>query len=432
MRSARARRGLRSRTRSIAAAASVALVVGLAGCSSDTTPTIDLPEQASGSLPGDTVEQMSAAVENAMSAAAASGAIVGVWVPWSGSWVTAEGTDADGDPVTTDMVFRAGTVTRAMTCDILYEVAAEGTVSLDDPVAEHVRAYPTLTDVTLRHLCDGTSGARSFADTLHAEWIRNPDRRWNPLELTGYGFGAGDPATPGVAYDGSDAGYVLLGMALSNATGLSQQAMIEHYITTPLSLSSTRLPTAPAAMPGDAFPAPGLPSLHGYEARRDGGNPVCDEVRDVSERSASFGSTDAGVVSTVEDLGRYTQALATGALFDGEDDGRWSAALPPRADAPSWFTVGGGAYQAGSLVGQYSSVPGYLVAAFADTGTGLTVVAVLNNSTANAELVGSLAWELAAIASMAPPADGFEDPNFGVPWTQAQFSEAVSAAAVCQ
>ena len=40
------------------------------------------------------------------------------------------------------MQFRAGTITRAMTCDVLYAVAAEGKVSLDDSVSTYVAGSP--------------------------------------------------------------------------------------------------------------------------------------------------------------------------------------------------------------------------------------------------------------------------------------------------
>lgn len=430
---ARRRRSVRGRVLSaVSAALAAVMLVGLAGCSAETEPQIPLPEQASGDLPAATVEQLDAALDNALAASAASGAIVGVWVPWSGSWVTARGEDPSGRNAATDMVFRAGDVTRMMTCDVLYAVAAEGVVDLDDPVSEHVRGYPTLDDMTLEQLCDGTSGAGSFEPTLRNEWLTNPDRRWNPLELTGYGFGAGDTPVSGTGYDGSDAGYVLLGLALQSATGMSASALIDQYVARPLGLESTRLPGSAPGLPGEAFGASPQPSLRGFEAARNAeGAPDCADMRDVSSRSASGGFTDSGVVSTVDDLGRYARAVATGELGTDDDGRRWAEGFPARQDAPSWFTAAGGALQAGTLVGQYSSVPGYATAVFADTTTGLTVVAVLNNSTAAADLVGSFAWELAAIASKAPAASGFTDPAFGLPWTQEQFREAVSAAAVC-
>ena len=101
------------------------------------------------------------------------------------------------------------------------------------------------------------------------------------------------------------------------------------------------------------------------------------------------------------------------------------------ADGPSWFTAAGGAVQAGSLIGQYGSVPGYTTAAFADPTSGLTVAVVLNNSAGAPELGAYLAWELAAIASKAPAADGGTVPEAGLPWTAEQYHAEITARAIC-
>jgi D-alanyl-D-alanine carboxypeptidase len=87
--------------------------------------------------------------------------------------------------------------------------------------------------------------------------------------------------------------------------------------------------------------------------------------------------------------------------------------------------------QAGPLIGQFGKVPGYITAAFSDPGSGLTVAVVLNNSAADGSVGGYLAWQLAAIASKAPAADGQEMPEAGLPWTQEQYRDAIAAAAVC-
>ena len=72
------------------------------------------------------MQQLEAAVTSAMGATGSPGAIVGVWAPWSGEWVTALGAPSfAGGELSADMTFRAADVTRAMTCDVLFKVAAE-------------------------------------------------------------------------------------------------------------------------------------------------------------------------------------------------------------------------------------------------------------------------------------------------------------------
>jgi len=101
-------------------------------------------------------------------------------------------------------------------------------------------------------------------------------------------------------------------------------------------------------------------------------------------------------------------------------------------DSPSWFTATGGAFQAGSLVGSSGAVPGYLTAAYADRETGLSVVLVLNNSRAGGTMPRSLAWQLAAIASKAPAAEGQSRPEAGgLPWEAATYGDKIVEDALC-
>lgn len=415
---------MRIRFRHRRAAAAIAgvlvCVLALAACSADRHVELDIPPQAEGSLPDETVQQLQDAVTHAMGVTGSSGAIVGVWAPWSGRWIAGLGTQRPdgGGEVSADMLFRAGKVTRAMTCDILYQVVAEGTVKLGDSVSTYVAGVPNL-DVTLGELCDGTSGIGSYAGQLYSTWLSNPGRTWDPRYLASFGLGQPRDTEPGAAYRDSDAGYVLLGLALERATGQSAAQLIQKYIAGPLDLSATAL----GELDGDAV-LQGGQSLPG-----EGGALDCAQPLDLTQASPSIGFTDSGAVTDIDDLGRYVQALATGALVNDED--RFADAFPAYSGSPTWLTAAGGAIQAGSLVGQFGKVPGYVTAAFSDTRSGLTVAVVLNNSAVDGGVGANLAWELAAIASKAPAADGQTAPEAGLPWTAEQHHEAIAAAAVC-
>ena len=84
----------------------------------------------------------------------------------------------------------------------------------------------------------------------------------------------------------------------------------------------------------------------------------------------------------------------------------------------------------GSLIGQQGWTPGYVTAAYADPATGFTVAVSLNNSTTGGNIIGNLAWELAAIASKAPAAEGQTAPEFGLPFTAEQYHQAITDAAI--
>ena len=117
----------------LALASAVVLSLVAAGCAPDEHVEIDVPAQVGKAFPEATAQQLQDAVTHAMAAAGASGAIVGVWAPWSGTLVTGLGVESPGstEAVSEDMEFRVAQLTRPMTCDVLYAVAAEGTVRLD-------------------------------------------------------------------------------------------------------------------------------------------------------------------------------------------------------------------------------------------------------------------------------------------------------------
>jgi len=414
----------------VVVAAAIALTLGLASCSGDASAGGLATLSPDKELPTDTQKQLQSAVEDAMTATGSSGAIAGVWVPWSGSWQAGLGTVSPDSktPVDVDMTFRAGPITRAMTCDVLYTLADKGTVELDDPVTDYVGGMPQFTDVTLEQLCDGTSGLGSYDALLHNQSVTNPARVWDPRELVGYGVGdvTGD-VRPGISFRDSDAGYLLLGLALERASGETLRELYEQHVFGPLGMTHTQLPGDAAALPVVDSSTP----LHGfYLASKDkSGAYECAKQTDISEASASYGGADSGVVSDITDVATYVHALAAGTLEKSKT--RFSAPLQLSSALPSWITTSGGAVQAGSFVGEYGSARGYLTAAFSDPKSGLTVVVVLNNSTAGGSAVAALARELAAIAVQAPATSGEKAVAVGMPWTAQQAHQLIADAAIC-
>ncbi|GAA1229696.1 D-alanyl-D-alanine carboxypeptidase [Microbacterium phyllosphaerae] len=409
-----------------AAAASVAVLgLFLTGCTAESDFTYEPPAQADGALPDDTVAAMEAAVTNALTATGASGAVVGVWVPWSGSWVTGIGTQKPGagDEISTDMAFRVADVTRLMTCDVLYGLADDGVVDLDDLVPEYVSGVADMKDITLLDLCNSTSGAGSSEETVKSAWMTTPERVWAPLELASYGLGAAR-GTAHTTYRNSDAGYLVLGLALERASGMTASELIAEYVTEPLELTNTSLPSAAAAAPSTG------PVMNGHYLTAVEGGYNCAAPVDTTKISSSTGYTDSGVVSTIEDLGRYAQAEAAQTLRTKEEPDRFGAPLPVSDKSPSWYQATGGALLVGSMVGQFGWTPGYQTAAFSDPETGFTVAVSLNDSTTGGSTAAYLSWELAAIASKAPAAEGETAPDFGLPFTAEQYHKTITDSAI--
>ncbi|WP_221584844.1 serine hydrolase [Microbacterium sp. G2-8] len=402
-----------------AVAALAASAVLLSGCTGGDMPE---PQDMSTPLPDGVTEQLQSATERAMQAGGAPGAIVGVWAPWAGEWAAGVGETAPGSGETpsTEMSFRAGEITRSMTCDVLYALDGDRVVDLEDPVTTYVPSTPQLEDRTLVDLCNGLGGLK---ESTGARWnviLGNPDRVWTPREFiaAGLGRGLGNPNTWG----DTDTAYFLLGIALENAAHTSMRDLYARYVAEPQGLDATYLPIDAAGTPGTT-PFPGF---YTSNAARESG---CEgEPKEMTELSASFGYADRGVVSSLDDLRDYASERAGRAGSSDDLAPRWAESSPTSSDGPQWIRAAGGDLMMGSMIGQQGEMPGYSTAAYSDVNTGLTVVVALNNSAAGGELAGALARELAAIAAEAP---GESDVDAALPWTTDQAHQAVADAAVC-
>ena len=256
---------------------------------------------------------------------------------------------------------------------------------LDDP-RDQVGAGRSRTSPTSRSASSATA-PRASARTRRSSpgsCLSNPARVWNPRELASYGLGQPrDDASPAAAYRDSDAGYVLLGLALERATGRSAAepaAGLRGRSARPRRHRSSRRAAA-------AAPSTTAPVLNGHHSLPDAAGVMnCAEPLDVTSLSASTGFTDSGVVSNIA----RSRPLRAGAR---RRRARSRGRRPVRRTrSPCTRTHRRGTRpaaarsMAGSLIGQFGAVPGYATAAFSDPATGLTVAVVLNNSGGGAAL----------------------------------------------
>ncbi|SEB14526.1 serine hydrolase domain-containing protein [Leifsonia sp. 21MFCrub1.1] len=407
----------------IALAATAGLVaLVLSACTS--TAGAKLPQQQKGGFDGDVEKRLSAAITDAMTLADASAGFAGVWAPWAGSWTTAQGTTKRGgtQPVSADMRFRVGQNTTPMTCTVLLQLVDEGEVGLDDPLTKWLPGLVGVEGVTLRELCQNTSGIGDYVAQLNPEFLMNPTRQWPALELASDGIAMQRVGKPGEKWGRSSTNAVLLGMALQNATSRSWQDLYKRYIFDKLGMTASSLPESAQ------FTVPG-PHAAGYSAGLDGaGAIVCEPMRDVSSMSPSQGWTAGGVVSTVSDMKAFGQALASGSLLSEKSRAAQADGI---AIGQSWERYGLGMQLLGPLRGSSGAVPGYLSAVYTDPASGLTIVVALNNSTAGPGFAQLLAQRLASIVSKTPAKEKGAKVVASLPWSEQQTVDALTKAAPC-
>ncbi|WP_369255228.1 serine hydrolase domain-containing protein [Geodermatophilus amargosae] len=284
------------------------------------------------------------------------GAVVGISDPVRGTHLRAYGTaDTAGTPMAPDVHYRIASVTKTFTAQAVLRLADQGRLSLDDPLAEYVPDIPHGDEITLRHLLGMRGGVYDFVadEEFMARYVADPLLPgWSPYDvLEIIRAHADEAAPPGRATVYSNSEYVLLGLVVEQVTGRSAQ----QYLTTvieDLGLPHTSYPTT-AALPE--------PFTRGYvntDSELAPVDPAAEEPRDVTSSNPAVPSTAGAIVSTVPDMIRYAEQLATGAGLTPET-ARLRQEWTPLTSTGIRVQYGLGVLQLGDWVGHNGSIFGY-------------------------------------------------------------------------
>jgi D-alanyl-D-alanine carboxypeptidase len=281
-----------------------------------------------------------------------------------------------GRRMTTLDRFRVGSLTKPMVAIVILQLADEGRLALDDPLA---RFLPTILPdgdrITLRQLLNHTSGIFDYTDdpTFLSAVLANPARVWTPQELIALGAAMPRLFAPGAAdrWDYSNTNYLLLGLVAEAAGGQPIATLLRTRVFERVGMASTYYGETPSLLG---------PFAQGYVDLNGINNLAVGTL--VSPTTA--GAAGA-VVSTAGDLLLFVEALAAGTLVSPASHAALLTTVPAsRVRLPGEsFDIG---YGLGVLVGDGwighdGAVPGYETQASSKAGVG-TVVVLVNKSTA--------------------------------------------------
>ncbi len=275
-----------------------------------------------------------------------------------------------------DTRFNIGSLNKMFTAVGVLQLADQGKLSLDDPIAKYLEGFPPDVGekVTIRHLLAHRSGwsaywdnpvflarrteLRSMADYL--EFIRDI-----PLEFE-----------PGTRKQYSNTGYEVLGAIIEAASGQGYYEYIDEHVYRPAGMSRSGSFELDRPAPGTAV---------GYTNQSQWG-PREGFVRENSAILPARGTAAGGGYSTAEDLWRFTRALLDGRLVEVAD-AYWllSDFAEERPDGPRGVTVGFG----GGAEGINATIE-------LDTGSNTLVVVVSNYDPPTAGRAARLAFGLLA------------------------------------
>ncbi|WP_371749408.1 beta-lactamase family protein [Streptomyces sp. NBC_01283] len=233
-----------------------------------------------------------------------------LWVAGSeGSWHGSAGVAdlASGRAVKAYDKIRAGSITKVFLACVVLQLAARHRVELDAAIGRYLPGLLPRESarITVAQLLNHTSGLPDHqglpeTDTPE-EVLRHRFDQWTPEELVGTVTQSPLKFAPGTKQEYRGINYVLLALLVERLCGRSYGDVIDERVLRPLGLART-------VIPGDDVRLHGS-HVRGYLRMSDG------SLRDVTVCNPSSSWGEGELVSTVDDLSRFLEALFRGALL---------------------------------------------------------------------------------------------------------------------
>src|SRR5918911_434952 len=293
------------------------------------------------------------------------GAIVGIWVPGRGTWIHTAGL---ADRATKRPM-------QVQDYTLILQLVGEGKLGLDDPIQRWAPQVPNAQHITVRELLNMSSGLYNYGEDQ--PWVQQAfvptgqvrARQWAPQQLVQVAIAHKPYFPPGKGFHYSNTNTILLGLIIEQITGRPVQDVLRTRILQPLGLTHTVFPTT-TAMPS--------PHLHGYSVE---GGPLT-EVNTTA--NMSWGWTAGNMISTLDDLHTWAQAVRTGRVLSPALQKQRLAWAPPSvAFFPERGVAGGyglGIAKLSGLIGHTGELPGFNTDAWYLPALHATVVVIANSS----------------------------------------------------
>jgi D-alanyl-D-alanine carboxypeptidase len=209
----------------------------------------------------------------------------------------AAGVSYAGRPISPDMAFGIGSVTKTLTSTTLVLMQEKGLVDLDDSIGKWIASHPHIdSTITVRELLQHRSGLADFSLTQEYRLavLANAGRVFTPEDLLAY---IQKPlAQRNTTFNYCNTNYLLAGMIISKITGEKVGATYRRLIFDRLSLDSTYMGVE------DSLPVEVAVRWMGTQSGQN-----------VSMNAAFSGAWTAGAVfSTAREIATFMRALHRG------------------------------------------------------------------------------------------------------------------------
>jgi D-alanyl-D-alanine carboxypeptidase len=238
-------------------------------------------------------------------------------------------------PVTSDMLFRVGSLTKMFTAAAILELAEEGRIRLDEGLGARVPLSPALANLTVHQLLSHTAG---LTDDSPAERGSHDEsalltyvRKLGPEHVL-------IPADGLFSY--SNPGYDIVGAAIENVSGRRYADEMGRRLFTPLQMRHTTFRPLTAMT---------YPMAQGHLAGQSGALELLRPMIDNTE-----GWPDGFLFSNVRDLSLFAAAfMKPGRILSAAVVAKMST---PHVPMPSRFHFDGGNYGYGLFIHDHRGV----------------------------------------------------------------------------
>ena len=195
-------------------------------------------------------------------------------------------------PMTTDMVFKIGSVTKQFTAVAILQLLEQGKLGLQDDITKYIADYPnTGNKITIEHLLTHTSGIKSYTGMSDfGKMMRND---MTQIELINIIKTQPIDFAPGTKYKYNNSGYFILGYIIEKVTGIPYGKYIEDKIFKPAGMNNSYY--------GD--------NERIIKNRAAGYDPIENGLGNAALLSMKLPYAAGSLMSTVEDLYKWNQAL---------------------------------------------------------------------------------------------------------------------------